>query len=106
VGSLSVIYSYGDEEGDDEVAESCIWDAGETLEMLPTIPDLSLTGPFTLRLTPSAKFETLTTLSLKRILNVDVLAVLSLCNSPTFDSCKLRSRSPLWPRLPLNLFER
>jgi F-box-like len=76
VGSLSITYATDIE---DESAQQLTWDAGETLEKLPPVPDLFLTAPCALRVTPSVKFETLTQLSFRDLQGVDVLAILSLC---------------------------
>jgi hypothetical protein len=69
---------------EDEPGQEVTWDAGETLEKLPPVPDLSLTAPCALRITSSVKFEALTTLSFRHLQQVDVLAVLSLCTQLSY----------------------
>jgi hypothetical protein len=81
VGSLSIIY---DAENEAELVDEITWDAGETLDKLPPIPRLSLTAPCTLRVTPSVKFEALTTLSFRDLKHVDVLTALSLCTQLSY----------------------
>jgi F-box-like len=76
VRSLTIIPSA---EIEAESARDATWDVGEIMEKLPLIPKLSLMAPCALRVTPSVNLEILTTLSLRQLEHVDVLAVLSLC---------------------------